>query len=123
MSDDLAQLVADLHFAADDAMRQTRQIVSKGALNIKNETRDAWAWHRLFPKLFMHVSYDLADGEGMVSAEIGPTLGMAGSLGGIIEEGTVNNAGHHTMARALEGEAPAVDKWMGDMGERLLDGR
>lgn len=116
---DLTELADSFQAAADATYDETRKVLSKGALNIKTDWRRKAKTFQLAPALWTHITYDVTG----LTAEIGPTLGGAGSLGGIYEYGTVNNAPKPAGAPALIAETPRFEKALGDMAERLADGR
>jgi HK97 gp10 family phage protein len=116
---DLDDLTRDLNAAADKTYEETRKVLSKGALNIKTDWREKARTYQKAPRLFRSITYTL-DG---LTAEIGPVIGHSGSLGGIYEYGTVNNAPQPAGAPALKAETPRFEKALGDMAEGLLGGR
>lgn len=128
MSDDLTALADSFREAAGAARHETQQVVSKGALNIKNDWRKGWRAMNLrhTPRLWRSVGYDLTSYGDTVMAVIGPNVDdhyNQGPLGGVIEEGTVNNAPRPAGTPALLSESPRFEDALGAMGERLADGR
>ncbi|MFI9332009.1 hypothetical protein ACIGZJ_31260 [Kitasatospora sp. NPDC052868] len=103
----LEALVADLARSADEADRQARQVVSKGALNIKRDWRaNARASSgRHAPHYPGSIGYDLDSAPGSTSAVIGPDKdAKQGALGNILEYGTSQQGGHNDGGRALMSE-------------------
>ncbi|PJN24061.1 hypothetical protein [Kitasatospora sp. CB02891] len=120
----LEALTADLARSAADVDRRAQQVVSKGALNIKNDWRanaaaTAGRHARLYP---MSIGYDLTAVPGIgVSAEIGPDKSKAqGPLGNLLEFGSVKNAPHNDGGRALAAEMPRFTAAVEALGEELL---
>ena len=108
---ELRALIADLSSAPKLVHSEARAVVSKGALNIKNQMRDEVARSRHFR--FAHtVSYDLKVGGDTIEAEIGPETGGVGSLAGFAYFGGVNGGGGTVPdpQGALDAEAPNVEK-------------
>ena len=108
---ELRALIADLSSAPKLVRSEARAVVSKAALNIKNQMRDEVAESRHFR--FAHtVSYDLKVGGDTIEAEIGPETGGVGSLAGFAYFGGVNGGGGTVPdpQGALDAEAPNVEK-------------
>lgn len=105
----LDALAAQLRTAQAQVLRAVQPVVSKGALNIKNEwrsnaTQSAGAHARLYPA---SITYDLNPGSDSVEAVIGPDKGARqGALGNLLEFGSVNNPPHNDGGRALDAEDP-----------------
>ena len=127
----LGDLERDLDDAADRMPGEAHKVVSKGALNIKDETRDTWK-RRLrgghLQRLAYSVGYDITSVPGAteITAHIGPDANnrrMQGALGGVAEYGTVNNAPIPALTPAHIKESPRFEDALGDLGERLLGGR
>jgi hypothetical protein len=109
--------------AAARADEELKQVVSKGALNIKKETQAKWAGHRHAPTLAAAVSYDLDEEGGALGAEIGPVKEATGGgpLGTIYEYGTQRTAPQPALNPALDAEAPRFEQAAGDAAEKLAD--
>ncbi len=126
---DLGDLADALHRAAERAPAEARAVVSKGALNIKDDWRETWQRELAgghAQRLHYSVGYDVSSGGGDdIIAVIGPDADkdrLQGPLGGIIEFGSVNNAPIPAGGPALLKESPRFEDQLGDLGERLLDG-
>ena len=110
---ELRALIADLREAPKLVRREARAVISKGALNIKNQMRDEVARSRHFR--FAHtVSYDIRVSGDTIEAEIGPETGGVGSLAGFAYFGGVNGGGGTVPdpQGALDAEAPNVEKYL-----------
>lgn len=127
--DDLEALERDLERAAERAPAEAHKVVSKGALNIKNDARETWkrelrGGHAR--RLHYAVGYDISRvGGDEVIANIGPDADrdrLQGPLGGIIEQGSINNAPIPALTPAWKKESPRFEDALGDLGERLLSG-
>jgi hypothetical protein len=94
--DDFSQLdaFADVLARAVPAiLPKVRPVVSKGALNIKNQLRAEAERSPHFKGLAWTVSYDITDGPDGVEAEIGPEKKAAGNLGNIAYFGGAHGGG------------------------------
>jgi hypothetical protein len=120
----LKALAADLDAAARVAPDEVRKVAQKGALNIRNDWRRAWAGHAHAPALPRAVTYDTMQVADRVMAEIGPEKEKPqGSLGNLFEYGSVNNAPIPGGLPALERERPRFEKALEDLIARSLDRR
>ena len=118
---ELRALIADLREAPQLVRREARAVISKGALNIKNQMRDEVAKSRHFR--FAHtVTYDLKVAGDTIEAEIGPETGGVGSLAGFAYFGGVNGGGGTVPdpQGALDAEAPNVEKYLDALVTKAL---
>ncbi|MFD9124353.1 hypothetical protein [Kitasatospora sp. NPDC059571] len=120
----LEALAADLARAAAEIDSRCRQVVSRGALNIKNDWRanarsTAGRHARLYP---LSIGYDLTTVPGAgSSALIGPDkAGPQGALGNLLEYGSVHNPPHNDGGRALLAEEPRFIAAVDQLGRDLL---
>lgn len=92
MTDTLAGLAADLNRAAAAIGPAIRPAVQSAAKFVKKEWIATWPWSGSghLKNMPSQVTYETRGTE----AEIGPIKGDQGSLGHIIEFGSVNNAPH-----------------------------
>ncbi|MEU1421475.1 hypothetical protein [Kitasatospora sp. NPDC005751] len=120
----LEALVADLARAGAEADRHARQVVSKGALNIKNGWRDnaRSSSGRYAPHYSGTIGYDLTTASGAgTGAVIGPDKGgLQGPLGAILEYGSAHSPPHNDGGRALLAEEPRFLAAVEALGEGLL---
>lgn len=121
----LAELSGSFLLAEHDITPETRKVIAKGALNIKNgmaaDARVASPVHA--PHFPSSISYDIDETATTVEAEIGPDkdrLGRQGALGNILAFGTANNAPVWDHAAAMEREAEPTERYLADVAERLL---
>lgn len=125
--DDLDAHIVELENIPKGLMREVRQVVSKGALNIKKDWADRWKGHPRVKALPYSINYDVDQAGDVVSSEIGPdkdkTVGggpfrTVGNLGNILEFGTPNNAPIPGGLPALAAEEPRFVSALGDLGEK-----
>lgn len=119
----LTELIDDLQSVSDRAIEEVRKVVSKGALNIKQDTKKRWANLDHAPALPRAVSYGVKTTGTTVSAEIGPDKAKRqGALGNLLEYGSVNNAPIPALGPALDAEEPRFAKALEDVAAGLLEG-
>lgn len=129
-TDGLDRLSYDLEQAADRIDEEVKKVVGQGCLNIKKDVQAQW--RRVFhpnshlKHLWKSVSYDVTKtpGSDIIHGEVGPVLTRKqGPLGGIAEEGTVNNApASPALGPALLKESPKFEEFVGKVAQELLDG-
>jgi hypothetical protein len=106
---ELQRITAAIAASGVTVRTEGRAVVSRGALNIKNEWRDnarssAGAHARLYPN---SISYDLTSQGAVVEAVIGPDKDkVQGPLGNLLEFGSAHNPPHNDGGRALDSEEP-----------------
>jgi len=120
--DDFSQLDAfaqELLRAVPAIQPKVKAVVSKGALNIKNQLRDEAAKSPHFKGIGWTISYDITDDLSGIEAEIGPEKKAAGNLGNIAYFGGVHGGGATLPdpQGALEAEA---DRFMAAL-EMVMD--
>lgn len=94
--DDFSQLdafAAELLRAVPAVQSKVRPVVSKGALNIKNQLRSEAEKSPAFKRLAWTVSYDIDEGPEGIEAVIGPEKKAAGNLGNIAYFGGAHGGG------------------------------
>ena len=109
------------HLQSASSSLDVEQVVSKGALNIKNQLVAEMRQSRHFGQISSSISYDITGGAGDVEAEIGPVKGSPGSLANIAYFGSSRGGG--TVADpegALLAEAPNLEKYLGDLAEKAI---
>ena len=105
------ELIAYLEHADERILPDGKRVVSKGALNIKNDWRRRWRGIAHAPRLPLSISYDLHEDEVSVWADIGPVDGpqLQGFLGPIIEYGGIHNAPQPGGLLSLQVEQPKYE--------------
>ena len=119
---ELRKLASDLSSAPKLVRSEARAVVSKGALNIKNQMRESFeaSGNAGFRHVGRTVSYDLRTEGNELSAEIGPTK-PEGALANVAIFGTPRGGGTVADPReALEAEGPRFEKALADLAEELF---
>lgn len=123
--DDLDRHIVELSSIPDNLPREVRQVVSKGALNVKQGWADRWRGHSSIRHLPRSINYDVTSNGAGAEAEIGPDPSkMQGNLAHFIEfgnaeYGSVRNAPIPGGLPALRAEEPRFVKALADLGERV----
>lgn len=119
--DALRDLVHDLTMAGPVSMEKAKAVVSRGALNIKNEWREGVSGLAHAPALPYALSYDTTARRGVIEAEIGFDKDKPqGALGNLIEFGSVQNPPHADGQKALDREEPRFVSAMEDVAGEVL---
>jgi hypothetical protein len=119
---EVRELAADFTRIPGELSRHAIPVLSKGALNIKNQMRDSFreSHNPGFRFVAQTVSYDLHTEGNELSAEIGPTK-PEGALANVAIFGTPRGGGTVADPReALEAEAPRFEKALADLAEELF---
>ena len=117
----LKEWADDLRQASIDVMDEGEKVISKGALNIKNDWRDRWTGYKHIPHLPHAISYDVDRHEDTVEAEIGPVRGeLQAGLASYIEYGTPTSGPIPGLHPATDAEEPRLTRELADLGKRLL---
>lgn len=124
----MEELLADLKKASEEAVAQTRKVVSKGALNIKKDAKRIVSVGGRYGGIYIphypsSITYETKASGTVVSAEIGPDKARKqGPLGNIIEYGSIHNAPLPHLSPALDLEEPGFADALEEMGAKLLEG-
>lgn len=119
----LRELVRDLEAVDGKLPAGVKAVVSRGALNVKNDWKRRWSGIGHAPALPRAISYDTKASATVVEAEIGPDKERRqGALGNLIEFGSTNNAPIPGGLPALAAEAPKFEKALEDLAEKVLGG-
>jgi hypothetical protein len=116
---ELQKLAASIASASGKLHAQARAAVSKGALNIKNDTRDNVSDSPYWRRLAQTVNYDMVGNAFYSQATIGYDDVGQGELAGIYEFGSAKRAPHPTLIPAFDREAPRFEKAMGDLAAKV----
>ena len=111
-------LAADLGKASAEVATSLRQVIAKGAVNIKTQLRDEMSASEHFGQAARSINYNITRSGDDVVAEIGPTKTGAGPLANIAYFGTSLGGGTvPDPVGALEAEAARtlshIDKLIG----------
>jgi hypothetical protein len=119
---ELRTLSRDLARIPDKVQRGVRPVVSKGALNIKQELQMDLASSQSFRGITFSVNYDLKVDAGGVEAQIGPDKSRyGGALANVAIFGTSRGGGTvPDPSIALAAEADRFESALGDLFEGLL---
>ena len=113
---EVREFASDLLRGLDRVPSEARQVVSKGALNIKNDLAGEARRSRHF-KIAPTIGYDMKGNASFTEAEIGPALGGAGSLAHIAYFGGANGGGGTLPdpQGALDRETPNIERYLADV--------
>ncbi len=118
---ELAEVLAAV---AAGTPKQVRQVVSKGALNIKRDAQRGSRGLKHAPAYPSSITYDISVLPTAISAEIGPDKDRRqGALGNLIEYGSVNNAPRPHIRPAADREQPRFEKALEDLAPKQLEGQ
>ena len=119
---EVRELAADFTRVPGELSRHAIPVLSKGALNIKNQMRESFeaSGNAGFRYVGRTVSYDLTTEGNELSAEIGPTK-PEGALANVAIFGTPRGGGTVADPReALDAEAPRFEKALAGLAEELF---
>jgi hypothetical protein len=121
------ELVRDLDIAAETVVEEGKKVVGKGCLNIKKQARSiikAVGKRGYIPHYPGSIGYNVTARSADITGEVGPDRAkLQGGLGRILEFGTVNNAPIPHMIPAADAEEPNFVRYVGELGEKLLNGQ
>lgn len=119
----LEALARDLDASTKLITTASAAVVTKGALNIKEDWARQWSGHPTYKQLPAAVSYDVSVGLIQTSAEIGPDKGRPqGALGNIVEFGTSKNAPNPGGGPALQRESPRFEQALAEAAGKVFGG-
>lgn len=119
---EVERLSARVTVAALALVPGVREVVKRGALNVKNDTRKAISTHPTWKSLAATVNYDLRGSNAVVaSAVVGYDDEGQGELAGIAEFGSSRHAPHPALMPAAKAEAPRFEKALLDVVTKALD--
>ena len=120
---ELRAFAAELGTVPDSVVRKIRPVVSKGALNIRNQMRSEMQQSRSFKQIAPTINYDLNVQQDGMEAEIGPDKRRrAARLANIAYFGGANGGGGTVRdpARALEDEGDNFENALAKLLEGVL---
>lgn len=119
----LDEWIVQLTKAQSGALPAVERVLSKGALNIKQDAIRRISGHAHSPAYPRAIGYDIYHLPGSARARIGPDKqARQGALGNILEFGTANNAPIPHLAPALDAEGPRFENALADVAAQLLGG-
>ena len=124
MSDDFAELAADLASAPGRVEREVKQVVSKGSLNVKNQLVREASGSSHFKGVARSIGYDLTVTAAYVEGEIGPQKernAAAGLLGAYWGWSKGGGGSLPDPLGALEAEKPNVTNALERLAEVILE--
>ena len=120
-ADGLNELAAHLEAVAEDVGPEAKKILGRAGFNIKKDAQRKASGIRHAPHYPRSIGYDTWWRGDSGRVEIGPDKSKPqGPLGNILEYGTVNNPPYAHLGPALDYEGPNFERFMGELGERLL---
>lgn len=117
---ELQKLSASFAVASSRVGPDARAAVSKGALNVKTDTREHVSDDPYWKRLAQTVNYSMTGNAFYSAADVGYEDKGQGELAGIYEFGSVKRAPHPTLIPAFEREAPRFEKAMGDLAAKAV---
>lgn len=122
----LRELEHDLAFARDHVIEETKKVVGRGSLNVKEDAQRIIraASHRGYlPHYPRSIGYEVTARGTTVTGVIGADPAkLQGGLGDLLEHGSVNNAPIPHTGPALDAEAPNLARYMEELGVKLMEG-
>lgn len=121
-SPELRRLTVDLDTAAKVAPEESRKVVSRGALQIKNDARRRRSGSKYFPRLQYAINYETELTATGAWAEVGPDHGKPqGNMGHIPEYGALKTPPEPYMGPAADAELPRFERAMADLAEKAIE--
>lgn len=119
--DQIDQLSADLRALPEHARSDARQVIKRGAVNVKRQLVSEMQTSPSFRGVASAISFDMEERAGSVEAVIGPTKGAPGSLANIAYWGGSRGGGTVPDPKgALDAEAPVASAYLLDLLARHL---
>src|SRR5512139_200408 len=114
---ELERLAVNIGRASAAAITAAHGVIAKGALNIKNDTRDNISDHPSWKRLKSTVNYEQVG----LSAVVGYDDRGQGELAGIYEFGSARRAPHPTLYPAAEREAPKFAQHLAEIAAKVTE--
>lgn len=118
---EVERLAASIETAGHRLPAEARAAVSRGALNIKNETRENISDHPTWKRLAQTVNYTMEGNASYSAATIGYDDVGQGELAGIAEFGSARHDPHPALIPAAKAEASRFEKAIGDIVGKVMD--
>lgn len=107
---EVQRLAVGIGRASAAAVKAVRPVVSKAALNVKNDARARVSSHPSWGQLAATLNYEQVG----LSAEIGYDDVGQGNLAGIAEFGSARHAPHPALMPAFKAEAPRFERYLAE---------
>ena len=119
MVDGMRSFSVTLREASKRVVDEVEKVIFKGSMNIKEQLKKEATGHEHFPLVAATMGFDMRQTPGGVVSDIGP---REGSLAGIAYFGSSRPGGASLPDPkwTLNDEAPAVERHIADVSERLL---
>lgn len=118
---EVERLSASLTTSTNRLPKEVRASVFKGALNVKNATRDAVSDHPTWKRLAHTVNFDMEGNAFYAQATIGYDDEGQGELAGIAEFGSARKPAHPALMPAFREESPRFEKAMSDLVAKIIE--
>lgn len=118
------ELIADLGKIGDTIRKEGKQVVSRGALNIKRDWQDRWSGHPHIKDMPRAINYDIAANDARITADIGPEHNRSSqaNMAHIIDEfGSVNVPPLPASIPSLAAEAPKFVRAVEDLAAKAVE--
>lgn len=117
--DDLAKALAE---AQRQAVAEGKKVVGRGCLNIKKDWQARWRGLTALGGISHTINYDVRATGSLIRGEVGPdhSKGAQAPLAHIPEYGLPQTPPRPGGAPALDAELPNFERFVGELGERLL---
>ncbi|HEX5996950.1 MAG TPA: hypothetical protein VFY84_17545 [Jiangellales bacterium] len=113
---------AMLDEAARDVIPQGKKVVGQGCNNIKRDVKRRWSGLAHLPHLPRAIDYDVKARGSVITGEVGANRAkLQGKLAWVPEYGSPTSAPHPALAPALAAESPKFERYVGELGEKLLE--
>lgn len=120
---ELERLAASLGEMPAAAIGAARGVVSKGALNIKSDTRANISDDPTWKHLSATVNYSMSGNAFYSEAVVGYDDEGQGELAGIYEFGSARRAPHPTLYPAVARELPRFERSLAEIVGKTVEGR
>lgn len=117
------ELARDLENAGDGVDSSMRQIMKRGALQIKKGMRRDFSGHSFLPEVPRYINFDGGAFGGDIEYEIGVDRRGQGALANILAYGDGTRGPYVDYTAPLHREAPQVERHTADAGEQAPLGR
>lgn len=123
-SSEVDRLTVDLRGADRRVVEGARPVMKRGALEVKKRMQREFSGHNYAGGVPFSLEFNQTDALGL-GYEIGEldSAGRQWGIAAILSYGTSNNAPVADHRKALIGEAPAIEKHLGDVAEDSVLGR